>query len=203
MINWINDPKMQNQFKESKQEQLEQVQSTSGEESSVSSSVPFINGDALNKSLVSIGQSPVKWKVPVECCEAYGESDPRRGYLQPPPPLLWDHPCRQYRYDDDPAPRRVMQRPFPAQVKLARAPSLKDYPQSASQRGLPREVVSEELQSWHVRTVFRSVRPRSLDRQGAIRVRSNTPGRESPLTRQPEPRQQHFGYCFTLLDHVH
>lgn len=119
-----------------------------------------------------------------------GESDPRRGYLQPPPPLLWDHPCRQYRYDDDPAPRRVMQRPFPAQVKLARAPSLKDYPQSASQRGLPREVVSEELQSWHVRTVFRSVRPRSLDRQGAIRVRSNTPGRESPLTRQPEPRQQ-------------
>lgn len=118
------------------------------------------------------------------------ESDPRRGYLQPPPPLLWDHPCRQYRYDDDPAPRRVMQRPFPAQVKLARAPSLKDYPQSASQRGLPREVVSEELQSWHVRTVFRSVRPRSLDRQGAIRVRSNTPGRESPLTRQPEPRQQ-------------
>ncbi|XP_034766999.2 innate immunity activator protein-like [Acipenser ruthenus] len=118
------------------------------------------------------------------------ESDPRRGYLQPPPPLLWDHPCRQYRYDDDPAPRRVMQRPFPAQVKLARAPSLKDYPQSASQRGLPREVVSEELQSWHVRTVFRSVRPRSLDRQGAIRVRSNTPGRESPLTRQPVPHQQ-------------
>ncbi|RXM91423.1 hypothetical protein EOD39_21193 [Acipenser ruthenus] len=113
------------------------------------------------------------------------ESDPGRGHL-----IESDQGRGQYRYDDDPAPRRVMQRPFPAQVKLARAPSLKDYPQSASQRGLPREVVSEELQSWHVRTVFRSVRPRSLDRQGAIRVRSNTPGRESPLTRQPVPHQQ-------------
>ncbi|XP_041083697.1 innate immunity activator protein-like [Polyodon spathula] len=118
------------------------------------------------------------------------ESNPRKGYILPQSPLLWDQPCRQYRYDDDPVPRRMMQRPFPTHVRLARAPSLKDYPPSASLRGLPREVVSEELQSWHMRSVFKSVRPRSLDRQGAIRVRSNTPGRESPLTRQPEPHQQ-------------
>ncbi|MBN3285235.1 INAVA protein, partial [Polyodon spathula] len=110
------------------------------------------------------------------------ESDLGRGYILPQSPLLWDRPCRQYRYDDDPVPRRMMQRPFPMHVRLARAPSLKDYPPSASLRGLPREVVSEELQSWHMRSVFKSVRPRSLDRQGAIRVRSNTPGRESPLT---------------------
>ncbi|RXM27451.1 Sperm-tail PG-rich repeat-containing protein 2 [Acipenser ruthenus] len=61
----ISDPKVQNQFKESKQEQSEQIQSTSGEESSASSSVSLIDEDALNEYLVSIGQSPVKRKVPV------------------------------------------------------------------------------------------------------------------------------------------
>lgn len=56
----------------------------------------------------------------------------------------------------------------------ARTPSLKDSPAG---RALCRAAVTQELQSWHERARMRSVRPHSLDRQGAFRVRSLPGGR--------------------------
>ncbi|XP_031423754.1 innate immunity activator b isoform X2 [Clupea harengus] len=98
-------------------------------------------------------------------------------------------PCPGGRYDYwyEEAPVVVLQRvptAVPAHVRLARAPSLREYPQHHPASGLPRQLVSEELKSWHQRHQFH--RPRSLDRhrQGAVRVRTNS-SRESPLSQQP------------------
>ncbi|XP_007522131.2 innate immunity activator protein [Erinaceus europaeus] len=65
--------------------------------------------------------------------------------------------------------------PLPAPGRLVRAPSLKD----GAARGLSKAAVSAELKSWHERARLRSARPHSLDRQGAFRMRSLPPGRES------------------------
>uniref|UniRef100_W5MVX9 Innate immunity activator a n=1 Tax=Lepisosteus oculatus TaxID=7918 RepID=W5MVX9_LEPOC len=116
------------------------------------------------------------------------EIDMGRLYLGPPVPHHWDP--REFWYEEvTPQAQRVL-RPLPAHVRLSRAPSLKEHPRRASPGcALPREVVSEELKSWHERSQFRGARPRSLDRQGAVRMRS-VPGRESPLSRQNTFRQQ-------------
>ncbi|KAG5837707.1 hypothetical protein ANANG_G00215420 [Anguilla anguilla] len=74
--------------------------------------------------------------------------------------------------------------------RLARAPSLREYPHHPS-LGLPRELVSEELKSWHQRSQVCGPRPRSLDRQGAFRLR-NVSGRDSPLSQQHHFPQQQF-----------
>ncbi|KAI1893115.1 hypothetical protein AGOR_G00140590 [Albula goreensis] len=83
--------------------------------------------------------------------------------------------------------------PFPGppqarHCRLARAPSLREYPHHPT-LGLPRELVSEELKSWHQRSQVHVSRPRSLDRQGAIRLRNMT-GRDSPLSHQHVFHQQ-------------
>ncbi|XP_062842596.1 innate immunity activator b isoform X2 [Trichomycterus rosablanca] len=84
-------------------------------------------------------------------------------------------------YDEAPLQPQA-HRPIPSHLKLSRAPSLRDYPQHPS-RALPRQVVSDELKSWHQRCQLRPRRPCSLDRhrQGAV---LNVPGRESPLSQQ-------------------
>ncbi|CAM4685823.1 innate immunity activator protein isoform X2 [Caretta caretta] len=85
------------------------------------------------------------------------------------------------------------QRLAPAPSRLLRTPSLKDYA-PGSGRALAKLAVSEELKSWHERTKLRTLRPHSLDRQGAFRVR-NTPGRELYASRsagqQPQVCQIH------------
>ncbi|XP_072886569.1 innate immunity activator b isoform X3 [Hemitrygon akajei] len=63
-----------------------------------------------------------------------------------------------------PTPEMRGRIPHPA-GRIVRTPSLKEYPN----RGLLRDVVSEELQSWHERARQRNGRPHSLDRQGAFR----------------------------------
>ncbi|XP_058524968.1 innate immunity activator protein isoform X2 [Ochotona princeps] len=78
------------------------------------------------------------------------------------------------------------QRLLPAHSRLVRTPSLKDCPTG---RGISRAAVSEELKWWHERARLRSARPHSLDRQGALRVRSLPPGRES-FGRALGPRAQ-------------
>ncbi|KAI5093525.1 hypothetical protein C0J45_16663 [Silurus meridionalis] len=84
----------------------------------------------------------------------------------------------EYRYEGAPLYQQGGRR-IPHNLKLSRAPSLKEYPQHPS-RTLPRQVVSHELKSWHQRC---QLRPRSLDRQGAVRSR-NMPLHESPLSHQ-------------------
>ncbi|XP_073176129.1 innate immunity activator protein isoform X2 [Lepidochelys kempii] len=82
------------------------------------------------------------------------------------------------------------QRLAPAPSRLLRTPSLKDYA-PGSGRALAKSAVSEELKSWHERAKLRTLRPHSLDRQGAFRARS-TPGRELHASRsagqQPQAR---------------
>ncbi|XP_041944508.1 innate immunity activator b isoform X2 [Alosa sapidissima] len=95
---------------------------------------------------------------------------------------------------------------LPAHVRLSRAPSLREYPahhppchpahhpahHPALLPALPRQLVSEQLKSWHQRQQLqRPSRPRSLDRhrQGALRIRNST-GRDSPLALQPRRLDQ-------------
>ncbi|XP_061113118.1 innate immunity activator b isoform X2 [Conger conger] len=114
-----------------------------------------------------------------------------RVYLGPPlapPPFPGPPPARRERWPEEaPPPLRVL-RALPPQSRLARAPSLREYPHHPS-LGLPRELVSEELKSWHQRSQVRGPRPRSLDRQGAVRLRNAT-GRDSPLSLQHHFPQQ-------------
>ncbi|XP_045154251.1 innate immunity activator protein isoform X2 [Echinops telfairi] len=77
-------------------------------------------------------------------------------------------------YEEEGAPLRY-QRLVAAHSRIVRTPSLKDSPAG---RGLSKAAVTEELRSWHERARLRSIRPHSLDRQGAFRVRSLPPGRE-------------------------
>ncbi|KAM3877882.1 innate immunity activator b [Diretmus argenteus] len=85
-----------------------------------------------------------------------------------------------YWYNEAAGHLQRAQRPLPPDVRLSRSPSLWDHPHYRS-NGLPRQVVNEELKSWHQRSHFKGPRPRSLDRQGAVRVK-NTPSRESPFS---------------------
>lgn len=89
-------------------------------------------------------------------------------------------PCKnghyEYYYEEAPLYQQGG-RLFPHHLKLSRAPSLKDYPQHPS-RALPRQVVSDELKSWHQRC---QLRPQSLDRQGAGCIQ-NLPLHEFPLS---------------------
>ncbi|XP_074833864.1 innate immunity activator protein [Carettochelys insculpta] len=70
----------------------------------------------------------------------------------------------------------------PAQSRTVRAPSLKNCV-PARGRALSRLAVSEELKLWHERTKLRSLRPHSLDRQGAFCLR-HTRSREPPAAGQ-------------------
>ncbi|XP_071766247.1 innate immunity activator b isoform X1 [Centroberyx gerrardi] len=101
-------------------------------------------------------------------------------------------PCPSNRYDywyKEAAvhPQRA-QRPLPPDVRLTHSPSLWEHPHYRS-TGLPRQVVNEELKSWHWRNQFKGPRPRSLDRQGAVRVK-NTPDRGSPLSQNQKYHEQ-------------
>ncbi|XP_061920351.1 innate immunity activator protein-like isoform X2 [Entelurus aequoreus] len=83
----------------------------------------------------------------------------------------------EYRYQEAPAaPQR-------AQWRLA--PDGGHSPQWDP----PRQVVSEQLKSWHRRSQLKGPRSRSLDRQGAVRVK-NTPARELPRNQNPRYHEQ-------------
>ncbi|XP_026791390.1 innate immunity activator b isoform X2 [Pangasianodon hypophthalmus] len=103
------------------------------------------------------------------------DMDLSRMYIRhQPSPCINGH--YEYWYEEPPLYQQGG-RLIPHHLKLSRAPSLKEYPQHQS-RALPRQVVSDELKSWHQRC---QLRPRSLDRQGAVRIR-NLPLHESPLS---------------------
>uniref|UniRef100_A0A8C8SEF0 Innate immunity activator n=1 Tax=Pelusios castaneus TaxID=367368 RepID=A0A8C8SEF0_9SAUR len=95
-----------------------------------------------------------------------------------PPPFPYEQDAAQLRY----------QWLVPAHSRIVRTPSLKDYT-PASSRALSKTAVSEELKSWQERTKLRSLRPHSLDRQGAFRVRV-TSGRELYASRCAGQRAQ-------------
>ncbi|XP_059393732.1 innate immunity activator protein-like isoform X1 [Carassius carassius] len=109
---------------------------------------------------------------------------------QAPSPVYSTNGHYEYCYSEALPSQQGSCRLLPTYVKLSRAPSLREYPHHPN-RGLPRQVVSEELKSWHQRNQLRPPRPHSLDRnrQGALRIR-NVPGQESPLSLSQHHRFQ-------------
>lgn len=65
------------------------------------------------------------------------------------------------------SPRRIL-KPPPPYTRLVRTPSLKEYPNHAI-RLMPREIVSEELKSWHQRNQLQKLRPSCVDQQSSLR----------------------------------
>ncbi|XP_040890733.1 innate immunity activator b isoform X2 [Toxotes jaculatrix] len=101
-------------------------------------------------------------------------------------------PCPSSRYDywyKDPAfPHQRAQRPLPPDIRLSPSPAQWDHPNYCSS-GVPRQLVSEHLKSWHRRSQAKSPRSRSLDRQGAVRVK-NMSVRETPCYQNPTYHEQ-------------
>ncbi|GAA6215650.1 uncharacterized protein C1orf106 homolog isoform X1 [Lates japonicus] len=101
-------------------------------------------------------------------------------------------PCPSNRYEcwyKDPAvPQQRAQRPLPPDIRLSPSPNLWDHPHY-SPSGIPRQVVNEQLKSWHRRSQLKSPRSRSLDRQGAVRVK-NLSFRESPCYQNQKYHEQ-------------
>lgn len=92
-------------------------------------------------------------------------------------------PCPSNRYDywyqEAAVPHHRGPRPLPADIRLPPSPAQWDHHPHYQPAGLPRQVVNEQLKSWHRRSQLKAPRSRSLDRQGAVRFK-NTPNRESP-----------------------
>nr|XP_046222155.1 innate immunity activator protein [Oncorhynchus gorbuscha] len=88
------------------------------------------------------------------------------------------------------SPRRVLKLPLPY-THLVRTPSLREYPKHLA-RVQPREMVSEELKSWHQRNQFQNQlqksRPGSLERQGSFRVKSPTSPHLPPYMQGPHQK---------------
>ncbi|KAJ3602373.1 hypothetical protein NHX12_030130 [Muraenolepis orangiensis] len=93
---------------------------------------------------------------------------------------------RDYMYAE--APPMMTQSWAPQEVRLSRSPSLWEH-QHYRPNDLPRQVVNDQLKSWHQRNQFRGPRPHSLDRQGAVRVR-NVPDWVSPLAQNQRYQEQ-------------
>lgn len=88
-----------------------------------------------------------------------------------PPPVARGPQQRQWQ-EEAMSPRRIL-KPPPPYTRLVRTPSLKEYPNHAI-RLMPREIVSEELKSWHHRNQLQKLRPSCVDQQGPLSVMSPT-----------------------------
>ncbi|XP_070758527.1 innate immunity activator b [Enoplosus armatus] len=101
-------------------------------------------------------------------------------------------PCRpnryEYWYKDAAVPHQRAQRPLPPDIRLPPSPAQWDHPHYRS-TGLPQQVVTEQLKSWHRRSQLKTPRSRSLDRQGAVRVK-NMSARESTCYQNQKYHEQ-------------
>ncbi|KAM9362451.1 innate immunity activator b [Symphorus nematophorus] len=94
----------------------------------------------------------------------------RSYYAQQAPPPSHRY---EYWYKDAAVPHQRAQRPLPPDARLSPSPAQWDHPHYRAS-GLSQQVVSEQLKSWHRRSQLKAPRSRSLDRQGAVRVKSMT-----------------------------
>ncbi|XP_067361440.1 innate immunity activator b isoform X1 [Channa argus] len=97
-------------------------------------------------------------------------------------------PCPSARYDywykEGALSQQRGQRPLVPDIRLS--PNLAQWePPHYNSSGLQRQVVNEQLMSWHRRNQLKSPRSRSLDRQGAVRMK-NMSFRESPSFQSPK-----------------
>ncbi|XP_053172115.1 innate immunity activator b [Scomber japonicus] len=101
-------------------------------------------------------------------------------------------PCPSNRYDywyrEAAVPPQRVQRHLPPDIRLSPSPAQWDHPHYRSS-GLPRQVVNEQLKSWHWRSQIKTPRARSLDRQGAVRLK-NMSARESPCYQSQKYHEQ-------------
>ncbi|XP_075967154.1 innate immunity activator b [Anarhichas minor] len=79
----------------------------------------------------------------------------------------------EYYYKEAAVPHRRAQMPLLPEVRLSPAPAQWDHPHYRP-NGLPQQVVNEQLMSWHLRSQLKSPRSRSLDRQGAVRIKNGS-----------------------------
>ncbi|XP_058488280.1 innate immunity activator b isoform X1 [Solea solea] len=93
-----------------------------------------------------------------------------------------------YWYKDPAVSHQRAQRPLPPDVRLSPSPAQWDHPHYCPS-GVPRQVVNEQLKSWHRRSQLKSPRSRSLDRQGAVRMK-NLSLRESPCHQSQKYHEQ-------------
>uniref|UniRef100_A0A4W4EST6 Innate immunity activator a n=1 Tax=Electrophorus electricus TaxID=8005 RepID=A0A4W4EST6_ELEEL len=83
--------------------------------------------------------------------------------------------------------KRVHKPPLPY-PSLCRGPSLKEH-RDHPIRLLPREVVSNDLRSWHQRYTTEDIKPRALERHGFMHVKC-LPNQEPPPYHQIQPHRQ-------------
>lgn len=96
--------------------------------------------------------------------------DVGKSYLSPPPVACGAE--QRQRREVAMSPRRLL-KPPPPYTRLVRTPSLKEYPNHAI-RLMPREIVSEELKSWHQRNQLQNFRPGCMEAQTPLSVTSPT-----------------------------
>ncbi|XP_010779506.1 innate immunity activator b [Notothenia coriiceps] len=114
------------------------------------------------------------------------ELDLARGYYTqqaPCPPNRYE-----YYYKDPAVLHQRAQRPLPPDIRLSPSPAQWEHPQYRS-NGLPKQVVNEQLTSWHRRSQLKSPRSCSLDRQGAVRVK-NISARETAFHQNQKYHEQ-------------
>lgn len=97
------------------------------------------------------------------------ELDRGKSYLSPP--VACSPQQRQWR--EGASSPMGMLKPPPPYTRLVRTPSLKEYPNHAI-RLMPREIVSEELKSWHQRNQLHKVLPSCMEQQSPLSIRSPT-----------------------------
>lgn len=97
-------------------------------------------------------------------------------------------PCNQNRYEYSAVPNHRGQRPLPPNPRLSPSPAKYDSPHHRPNSISP-QVVNEQLKSWHRRSQHKAPRSRSLDRQGAIRLK-NTPGQEATYYQNQKYNEQ-------------
>nr|XP_046240069.1 innate immunity activator b isoform X2 [Scatophagus argus] len=94
----------------------------------------------------------------------------------------------EYWYKDVAVPHQRTQRPSPPEIRLYPSPAQWDHPHSHT-TVLPQQVVNEQLKSWHLRSQLKAPRSRSLDRQGAVRLK-NVSARESTCYQNQKYHEQ-------------
>ncbi|XP_022059227.1 innate immunity activator protein [Acanthochromis polyacanthus] len=82
-----------------------------------------------------------------------------------PPPVARSPQQRQWQ-EGASSPRSIL-KPPPPYTRLVRTPSLKEYPNHGI-RLMPREIVSEELKSWHQRNQLQKSRPNCGEQQSLL-----------------------------------
>lgn len=106
-----------------------------------------------------------------DCPLSPEDQDMEKCFLSPPP-VACNPPQRQLP-ERALSPRRIL-KPPPPYTRLIRTPSLKEYP-SHTIRLLPREIVSEELKSWHQRQSSMSTRSPTSPHSPSFKQVGNVP----------------------------